>query len=125
MIIAYFHFFTVSGVFVLVGLEIDLSPVYTQLMTLNTHTSSLDKVVTVEDIPKTPDSSSLWTWDDLAVRIVASTQGILNSIRFIYSFIFLIFLGLRKKWNLIRYLNFMDYLLWNGANECYIYMYVI
>ncbi|XP_063413170.1 protein furry-like isoform X1 [Mytilus trossulus] len=50
---------SVSGVFVLVGLEIDLSPVYTQLMTLNTHTSSLDKVVTVEDIPKTPDSSSL------------------------------------------------------------------
>jgi len=40
--------------------EIDLAPIYAQLMTLNTQTSSsLDKVMTVEDIPKTPDSSSL------------------------------------------------------------------
>ncbi|CAC5372654.1 unnamed protein product [Mytilus coruscus] len=70
----------VSGVFVLVGLEIDLSPVYTQLMTLNTHTSSLDKVITVEDIPKTPDSSSLELEDDLELRILPQH---LNSIGFI------------------------------------------
>ena len=51
---------SVSGVYVLVGVEIDLAPIYAQLMTLNTQTSSsLDKVMTVEDIPKTPDSSSL------------------------------------------------------------------